>query len=301
MAEVSVEAALRPEPAMISASMAAFFALLSAALVGGADFLGGLVSRRMWPIRVAARAQAFGFAIALPVAAVVGADRVTGGDIAWSLGSGVTVGVGLAFFYSALVLGQISVIAPVTALVGTVLPVVVGLARNERPGAPALIGIGVAVVAVAIVSMAPSRGDVSPRDARRGLSFAVVAGILFGLFLICLAQIGDTAGLWAVPLSRASSAGLLLLVVALARRPEPVQPQGTGKLILAIGALEVAAVGCLVLAFRHGTLAIPSVLASLYPVTTVLLAAFVLHERLSRLQLTGVLLALGAVVLISTG
>ena len=113
--------------------MSAFFALLSAALVGGADFLGGLVSRRMWPIRVAARAG---------LRARAGpsgnrrrrAGRVTNGDIAWSLGSGVTVGVGLAFFYSALVLAQISVIAPVTALVGTVLPLAVGLARDERPG-----------------------------------------------------------------------------------------------------------------------------------------------------------------------
>lgn len=80
------------------------------------------------------RAQAFGLALALPATAVVGAGRVTNGDIARSLGSGVTVGIGLAFFYSALVLAQISVIAPVTALVGTVLPLAVGLARDERPG-----------------------------------------------------------------------------------------------------------------------------------------------------------------------
>jgi drug/metabolite transporter (DMT)-like permease len=265
---------------MISA-VSAFFALLSAALVGGSDFLGGVASRRMWPIRVAARAQAFGLVLALPAA--------------------VAVGVGLAFFYSALVLGQISVIAPVTALVGTVLPVGVGLARDERPRALARIGIGAAVVAVAIVSVAPASGGVVVAAARRGLAFAVVAGLCFGLFLICLDQIGKGAGLWAVPISRAASAGLLGLIVVLARRPERAAGHGPGRLIAAIGALEVAAVGSLVLAFRHGTLAIPSVLASLYPVTTVLLAAYFLHERLSRLQLTAVLLALGAVVLISTG
>jgi len=281
--------------------VSAFFALLSAGLVGGSDFLGGVASRRMWPIRVAARAQAVGFVLGLPTAVAVGADRVTSSDIAWSVGSGLTVGVGLAFFYSALVLGQISVIAPVTALVGTVLPVGVGLARNERPGVLALIGIGAAVVAVAIVSVAPSSGDLAVGAARRGLVFAVVAGLCFGVFLICLDQIGSAAGLWAVPLSRGASAGLLALIVVLSRHPEPATGRGTGRLILAIGALEVAAVGSLVLAFRHGTLAIPSVLASLYPVTTVLLAAFFLHERLSRLQLSAVLLALGAVVLISTG
>ncbi len=255
----------------------------------------------MWPIRVVARAQTIGFVLALPAAAAIGAGRVTHGDVAWALASGIAVGVGLAFFYSALALGQISVIAPVTALVGTVLPVGVGLARNERPGALAVIGIGAAALAVVIVSVAPSSSAVAAAPARRALVFSVVAGICFGLFLICLAQIGTAAGLWVVPLSRASSAGLLAIVVVLSRRPERPPLRELGGLIITIGALEVAAVGSLVLAFRHGTLAIPSVLASLYPVTTVLLAAFVLHERLSRLQLTAVVLALGAVVLISTG
>jgi drug/metabolite transporter (DMT)-like permease len=92
-----------------------------------------------------------------------------------------------------------------------------------------------------------------------------------------------------------------VLILLRSDRQERVPWRELGRLVVVIGALEVGAVVCLVLAFRHGTLAIPSVLASLYPVTTVLLAAFVLHERLSRLQLTAVLLALGAVVLISTG
>jgi drug/metabolite transporter (DMT)-like permease len=286
---------------MITSRMSAFFALLSAALVGAADFLGGVASRRMWPVRVAARSQAVGLLVSLPVAVAVGADRVTRGDIAWALASGVTVGVGLAFFYSALAVGQISVVAPVTALVGTVLPIGVGLARGERPGAPALIGIAAAVVAVAIVSIAPTGGAISIADGRRALVFSAVSGLCFGLFLICLAQLGSSAGLWAAPISRFASAGLLAIVVVASRRPEPGPVRGGWKLIAAIGTLEISAVCALVLAFRDGTLAIPSVLASLYPVTTVLLAAFVLHERLSRLQLTAVLLALVAVVLISIG
>ena len=237
----------------------------------------------------------------MPIAVVVGADRVTHGDIAWALASGLTVGVGLAFFYTALVLGQISVVAPVTALVGTVLPVAVGLARNEQPGVLALIGIGAAAVAVGIVSIAPSSGTVTSAAAQRALVFSVVAGVCFGFFLICLAQVGSAAGLWAAPLSRVASTIVLVLVLLRSGRTERVPLRELGRLVVVIGALEIAAVACLVLAFRYGTLAIPSVLASLYPVTTVLLAAFVLHERLSRLQLTAVLLALGAVVLISTG
>ncbi len=242
-----------------------------------------------------------GLLVALPAAATVGADRVTAGDVAWSSASGVAVGAGLAFFYSAMVLGQIGIVATTTALVGTVLPVGIGLARDERPGVLALVGIAIALVAVAIVSVAPSDGTVEVTAGRRSFVSAVVAGICFGLFLICFSKIGTDAGIWAVPLSRATSAGLLGLVVVLFRPKEPVPARRLARLIVSIGALEVAAVVALLLAFRHGTLAIASVLGSLYPVTTVLLAALVLHERLSRLQLMAVVLALGAVVLISTG
>lgn len=254
----------------------------------------------MSPLQVAARGQTVGLVVSFPVAAATGADHLTRKDVAWALASGLAVGIGLALFYSAMVLGQISVVATTAALVGAVLPVAVGLVRDERPGAPALVGIGAALVAVAIVSVAPSGADVSREDARRTLAFAAVAGVCFGFFLICLAQLGKGAGLWAAPLSRCASAGLLLLVVGVARR-ERAPLRQLGRLILSIGALEISAVICLVIAFRHGTLAIASVLASLYPVTTVLLAAYVLRERLTRLQLTAVVLALGAVVLISTG
>jgi uncharacterized membrane protein len=279
----------------------AFFALLSAGLVGSADFLGGLASRSMWPVRVAARGQGVGFVLALPLALALGADRLTPADVAWSAGSGLAVGVGLAFFYSAMALGQISIVTPISALIGTILPVTVGLAYDSRPGTPALAGMGAALAAIAIVSVAPSNGTVAAAAARRSLIFAVTAGVCFGMFLVCLAQVGDDTGLWPIAISRAVSAGSLGLVVLVARSGERVPARQLGRLIVSTGALEIAGVVSLLLALRQGSLAIASVLGALYPVTTVLLAAFVLHERLTRLQLTAVILALGAIVLVSTG
>jgi len=279
--------------------MSPFFALLSAVLVGGADFLGGLASRRGWAVRVAARAQGIGFVVSLPVAAVLGADRLTASDAGWSIASGVAVGIGLALFYTAMALGQISVAAPSAAVAGALLPVGVGLARGERPGAAALVGIAAAIVAIGVVSLAPaheSGGD----TAGRALVLALLAGLCFGVFYVSLSQVGREAGLWPVSLSRGASSGLLGLVVATLGRDQP-PGRGLVRLTASVGVLEVAAVIALLIAFRHGTLAIAAVLASLYPVTTVLLARVVLHERLTRLQLAAVGLALVAVALVSTG
>lgn len=281
--------------------MLAFFALLSAGLVGGADFTGGLASRRMWPIRVAARGQTVGFVLSLPLAVAIGADRVSAGDVAWSAGSGLSVGVGLVFFYSAMAIGQISIVTPIAALVGTLLPVAVGLLRDQRPGALALVGMGAALVAIAIVSVAPSSELAAASVARRSLVASVAAGVCFGMFLVCLAQVGNGTGLMPIAISRAVSAGSLGLIVLVAGRCERVPARHLSRLIVSTGVLEIAGVVSLLLALRHGSLAITSVLGALYPVTTVLLAAFVLHERMTRLQLVAVVLALGAVVLVSTG
>jgi drug/metabolite transporter (DMT)-like permease len=194
----------------------------------------------------------------------------------------------------------ISVVAPVSAVVGAAVPVLYALARGERPGAAASAGIVIALVAVVIVSIAPD----DPHQAHLPVTpvvigLSVVAGGFFGLFVITLSNVSDAAGMWPVALARTAGT-LTLLAAALGATRGVSVPSGLGRLIPSVAALEVIAAVPLLLALQRGPVTTASVMASLYPVPTVLLAALLLRERISRLQQLGVSCALVAVVLVST-
>jgi drug/metabolite transporter (DMT)-like permease len=272
-------------------------ALVGSVVFGGSDFIGGAVSRRAPALWVAALGQSVALLFAVPIAVLVSWERVTAVDAAWSLASGVAAALGLGLFYPAMARGLISIVVPLTAVIGASIPVVYGLGRGERPGAVALAGIALALVAVAVVSASPGGGG---RLAVSPVAFSVAAGACFGLVIVFFSRVSDDAGLWPVVLSKStSSLGLVLLALALsAHRPtlaDRLVPAG-----IAIGALEVGGNVALILALQRGPVSIASVLISLYPVTAVMLATVILGERLSRVQLAGVALALGSVVLISS-
>lgn len=279
--------------------MTAVLAIASALLVGGADFIGGFLSRTVSPVRVTALAQAIGLALAIPAALVVGVERVTGADAAWSAASGVAVGLGLVLFYTAMTRGMISLVAPVAAVTGAVVPVVYALASGERPGATAVVGIGLAVAAIALVSLAPNADPGTAGNGVGALPLAFAAGLLFGLFYVCLARVHEDAGMWPVAISRVSSTAVVVALALAVTRGLAVSRDVVPRIAL-IGVLEVGAAVTLLLALQRGPISVASVLASLYPVTTTFLAALVLHERLRGLQLAGVGLALVAVALISS-
>lgn len=277
--------------------MTALLAVASALLVGGADFLGGFLSRTVSPVRVAALAQVIGLAFAIPAALSVHSDRVTGADAAWAAGSGVAVGLGLVLFYTAMTRGLISLVAPVAAVTGAVVPVVYALASGERPGTPAVAGIALAVSAIALVSLAPDAPASSPHGIG-AIPLAFVAGGLFGLFYVCLARVHEDAGMWPVAISRVASAAAVVALALVATRGLAVA-RGVVPRTAVIAVLEIAAAVTLLLALQRGPVSVAAVLASLYPVTTTFLAALVLRERLRGIQLVGVALALVAVALIS--
>lgn len=271
-------------------------ALVASVVFGCADFVGGAVSRRASPLRVAALGQLVALGFAVPAALLVSWERVSVADAAWSLATGVAAACGLGFFYSAMARGLISLVVPLTAVLSATLPVAYGFARGERPGTTALVGIVLALVAIAIVSATPGAGQTL---SAAPIVFSLAAGILFGLFIVLLSQVSDRAGLWPIALSRSSSSLVLSgLALALTGR----QPRGIRQLLpagIAIGTLEAGGIVALFLALQHGPISIASVLLSLYPVTTVLLATVVLGERMSRPQLAGLALALISVILIS--
>jgi drug/metabolite transporter (DMT)-like permease len=281
----------------------ALLAIASAVFIGSADFVGGLASRTANGVRVATFAAVVSLPMALVVSAAAGATHVSGSDVTWSTLAGVTVAVGIGCFYVGMGRGLISVVAPVAAVTGAVIPVTYALARGERPGLPALIGLVIAFFAVAIVSLAPSEQHAETHvtvDARV-IALSLASGVFFGLFYISFSRVSDDAGLWPVTIERAA-ATVVLVVLSLALTRGPIV--GTRRLVpyvVLIAALEITAVVPLLLALQRGPVAIASVLASLYPVTTVLLAGFVLRERLSHLQYAGVACALLSVVLVSTG
>ncbi len=282
--------------------MTALLALVSAVFIGGADFVGGITSRTANGIRVGAYVALVGMPMALAVSLVGDYEQVSHADVGWSIAAGVSVALGIGCFYVGMARGLISVVAPVAAVVGAVIPVVYAVARGERPGPVAMVGLVIAFIAVAVVSLAPSEQhpDAAVVDGVV-LALALVSGVLFGLFYVAFSRVSDDAGLWPVTIERAA-ASVVLVVAAVVMTRGPVK--GLRRMlpaVLLVGLLEVAAVVPLLLALQRGPVAIASVVASLYPVTTVLLAAFVLRERLSRLQYVGVACALISVALVSSG
>ena len=278
--------------------MTALLAVTSALLVGGADFVGGFLSRTVDAVRVAAAAQLVGLAFAVPTALFVASERVTTTDACWAVGSGVAVALGLVCFYTAMTRGLISVVAPVTAVTGALVPLLYALGGGERPGEAAVAGIALAIVAIGLVSLGPM-GPAEAAASRDALPLAIAAGVLFGLFYVCFARVHEDAGLWPVAISRLTSA-TVLVALAIALTGGLSVGRAAAPWVVAIGALEVAAAVTLLLALQRGPISVASVLASLYPVTTTFLAALVLRERLRGLQLAGVALALVAVALISS-
>ena len=283
--------------------MTALLAVLSAVFIGSADFVGGFASRTANGVRVAAFVAIMGLPLAFVISLTYGAEHVGRNDVIWSVLSGIVVAAGIGCFYVGMGRGLISVVAPVAAVTGAVIPVVYGLVRGERPGTLALVGLVVAFVAVAVVSLAQSEQHPETMVGvdRHVIALALTSGVFFGLFYITLSRVSDDAGLWPVTISRTAGSIVLVILSLTLTRGIFGGVVRLWRTILLIAVLEVSAMVPLLLALQRGPVAIASVLASLYPVTTVLLAAFVLRERLSRLQYVGVACALISVALVSTG
>ena len=264
-------------------------ALLSALVYGVADFLGGLASRRASVPSVVLFSQAIGLGALLIVAPLASRGVSPPADLAWGAAAGFFGGIGVALLYYGLATGTASVVAPVTAVCSIVLPVATGLALGERPGALALWGIAFAALAVALLSAGgPAAPAGTPRPTARGggVPVAIVAGILIGLFLVCLGRTREGSGMWPLVVARSvSSAGMFALAVL--RRAPLVPPRPALYATVGAGILDVAANALYLLAVQAGSLGIVATLASLYPASTVTLARLVFRERLVTVQKIG--------------
>ncbi|MGI8665685.1 MAG: EamA family transporter [Jatrophihabitans sp.] len=276
--------------------MGILFALLAAAAYGVSDFVGGIASRRVSALSVLLVSYPIGGAL-MALMLIGYGGPVSGATLAWSLAGGVVGLTGVALLYSALALAPMNVISPVTALMSAVVPVFGGVMQGERPHLPAWLGIGLGLVAVVLISRQPLDHPHGPVG-WRPLSMAVLAGVGFGAYFICLAESDHDSGMWPVVISRACSAVLVLPLVFTGGRFSPMRLPVLGLAAVA-GTLDASANVAFLLASRHGLLSLSGVITALYPAGTVLLAVLVLKERTGSVQRAGLALAVLAVVLLT--
>ncbi|MEJ7722412.1 MAG: DMT family transporter [Ilumatobacteraceae bacterium] len=204
--------------------MAIVLALISALVYGVSDYSGGRAARLAPVFLVSLVGQLAAMASVLVLLPILGDPIPGSSDIGWSAAAGLAGVLGVSAFYYALANGAMTVVAPVTAIVSAVLPVGVGLADGEQPGALALVGVVIAVLAVALVSGALEEHE--RPTSRRVLLIAVAAGIGFGLLFVFFDRTGDDAGAWPLLISQLVSIPLLATWrLANGRRPRRRRPE----------------------------------------------------------------------------
>jgi uncharacterized membrane protein len=276
--------------------MALLLGLLVAVTYGSGDFFGGLAMRRAPVGATLLWTQAIGL-VALVIVATGAGGSPSARDLVMGSVAGLAGAAGIGCLYRGLSIGRASVVAPLSAVGAAVLQVAWGLARGEEPGALALTGVVLSLVAVGIV--AGTAGEVPEQKASRTdeLILGAAAAVLLGVFIIIFSETGSDSGLWPAVCARAAPIPVLLIGLTLLRQPLGIGRDARG-VVTAAGLLDASANALLLVALREGLLSLVAPVAALYPASTVLLSRFVLHERLGRARLAGLGIALVGLVLI---
>jgi drug/metabolite transporter (DMT)-like permease len=285
------------------------FGLVGAFVYGGADFLGGLASRRLSPFAVTGIAAISGLVMLLVAYPFVG-GAWSSEAVLWGSLSGVSGAVGISLLYACLAIGPMSILSPLTAVVSAVVPLTVGLARGAAFQPIGYVALALALVAVVLVGFAPEKNAVRP--SLRGILMAIGSGAMIGVFLIAIDVAPADSGLVPLFFTRAVNGAIMGVIVLAAflvarRRPDAAArpaaesdgPRRAGLstalvLALACGVADAAANGLILTGLRLGELSVMSVLTALYPAGTIVLAAIVLRERIAPLQVVGLVVAIAA-------
>jgi drug/metabolite transporter (DMT)-like permease len=268
-------------------------ALGSALAFGSGDFLAGTAGRAAAPIKVTAVMHVVSLALTPLVILALGQASPTTADMLWGAAGGLFGLVGGFSLVTALAAGPMSVVAPTTGVLSAAIPVGYALVAGEQPGTVTLIGVVIGLVAIAVVSGADGP---SGRLSGAVLGASLTAGIGFGLFFIFFAQTSEEAGMWPVLAARLVSVPVVLMA---AWRMGGTNPRGeSAKAAVGGGVLDTAGNVFYLAAAQRGLLTVAATLSALYPAVTAVLARFALHERMSPLQRSGVVMALVAVALI---
>jgi drug/metabolite transporter (DMT)-like permease len=272
-------------------------ALASSVTGGVSDFLSGTTSRRIGTLWFMFWTQLVQLALAIGWVAISGDEAPGVGTIAIAAGAGLGLTIGLTAFFQAMVVGKISIVAPLSAT-GVAIPVAAGLIGGEHPDATQIVGIAVTACGAVLAARGPREPE-SPGP-ESGVLLAFLAALGGGVFFWLGAIASHHSAAWTVLVARVVPSIVLASAVVLGRagRRRPIDRREASRM-LAAALLGFAGLALYAAATLHGALAIVSVLAALYPVVTVLLALRVLGERMQRSQQVGILAVLGGVVLLS--
>ena len=273
--------------------LSAGFSLAAVVCWGTSDFTGGYVAKRSDAFLVTLLAHSSGFVLMLFLALGTRAALPSRTSELWALAAGALGGTALAIFYRVLAMGNMGLSAPIAAVLAAAIPTVYGMSVEGVPHVAALIGFLLAGLGIWLISR--PEGKLSRPE---GLSLAVVAGLGFAGFFICINRTGSSSVLWSSAYSRFASLVLVALIVLARRGRHPLHARDAALALFA-GSLDVTGTALFIRADQTGRFDAAVVLVSLYPAVTVLLASFFLKERFTRWKTVGILAALAAVPMIA--
>ena len=276
--------------------MTAVFLALGASLAWGvADFVGPWKGRTLGALRVMFWAQLGGLAM---IAVIVGirAHPPHHWGVLFAIPAALSGTLGLYAYYRGMATGAMAVVAPIAGASASV-PVIFGIATGDRPSITQVAGIGCAIVGVVLASQEKQEGQ---RRVADGVGLALLAAVGFGFYFLPMHAAGSADPWWASLIFRATAAAIMLVAVRV-RRPGIAISGWPLVIVLAVGCGDTLGNLLFAASSGHGLISLTSVLASLYPIVTVVLAAVIVKERIARGQQGGVVLTLVGVALISAG
>jgi uncharacterized membrane protein len=276
--------------------MGILLATLASMFTGTGDFLGGLASRNgsVWGVGTWNHVAG---AVVVPVLALALGGEITIELLAWGSAAGIAGAVGVVALYAGFAQSSMSTVSPIAAVGSATWPVLWSMAHGDIPGGLVLIGIVLGIVAIWVVS-GGSRTTLVGDPV--GLKYGVISGLGFGTMLILLSFTADGSNIWALLPARIS--GAVFLIIIASRIGQPIHlPRRSWLLAVLAGTATVVGNGLFIISAGIESLAVATVLAAMFPATTVLLAWLFLRERLTPRRVAGLALALVAVGLVAAG
>ena len=273
-----------------------FFGLSAALSWGSSDFLGGIISRRIGAVRTTLYVETLGLVVLLGAVWLSGEPGIGLTEWLWCMVAGVIGSLGMLAFNQALLEGQMSIAAPVSSLTAAALPVVVGITLSGLPPTTTLIGIGLALVAIWLITQVGNGRSFA--HSWREVRMPLLAGLGFGFYFIFIHQGSQNATIWPMVVARATGAMTVTLYAALTRQLK-IAPHSPWGWIIVNMLGDVGGNVFYILAGQNGRMDVAVVLSSMYSGITVILGWLILREKLNRAQLLGIALALGSIILLS--